>query len=129
MVMMVLTTKSIKDKYAVNSKKIKTKMPRKYTRGDRKNKWTDKQLELALDAVKKGEMNTHRAALKFGIPSSTLHDHVKGKSRKRFGGPPMVLTFSEEKEIVRVCETLQEFGFPLTKDIVSMISYVTTCET
>ena len=35
------------------------------------------------------------------IPKSTLHDHLSGTSSKRYGGPPTVLTASEEKEIVR----------------------------
>ena len=33
------------------------------------------------------------------IPSSTLYDHIKGKSTKRYGYAPTVLT-AEEKEVV-----------------------------
>lgn len=96
----------------------------------KKNKWSDKQLELALEAVNKGELKPHRAALKYGIPSSTLYDHLKGKSQKRYGGRPTVLSVQEEKEIVTICEVLQQFGFPLTKDIVGIIvrDYLKDCE-
>lgn len=90
-------------------------------RNGKRNKWTGKQLELALEAVKKGEMKPHRAALKFGVPSSTLYDHLKGRSQKRYGGRPTVLSTQEEKEIVVSCEVLQQFGFPLTKDMVGII--------
>ena len=84
-----------------------------------KNRWTDDQLVAAKEAVGSG-MSIRGAALKYGIPKSTLLDHLKGKSTKRYGGPSTVLTMAEEKEIVASCTVLQELGFPLTKDIVSM---------
>ena len=59
------------------------------------------------------------AASKFGIPSSTLHDHLKGKSLKRYGGAPTILTPDEEEEVVTACMVLQQLGFPLTKHYVS----------
>ena len=96
-------------------------MPRTYKRAGSRNKWTDEQLESAMKAVRKDKMKPHKAATMFGIPSSTLYDHLKGKSRKRFGGHPTVLSHVEEKEIARICEVLQQFGFPLTTDIVGII--------
>ena len=57
--------------------------------------------------------------MKFNVPKSTLHDHLSGTSSKRYGGPPTVLTANEEKEIVRTCLVMHEFGFPLDKDLVS----------
>ena len=66
-------------------------------------------------------MKAHAAILKFCIPSSTLYDHLKGKSRRRYGGYPTILTCTEEKEIATSCQILQEFGYPLTKDVVGII--------
>ena len=66
-----------------------------------------------------GELKAHAAAKQYDIPSSTLHDNVKGQ--KRYGGAPTVLTAAEEKEIVKACQALQEFGFPLTTDVVGQI--------
>ena len=105
-------------------------MPRHYRRSNKKNNWSDRQLESALEAVKKGELNPHRAAMKYGVPSSTLYDHLKGKSKKRYGGPSTVLSPSEEKEIVRSCEILQGLGFPLTRDMVGLIirDYLRNCD-
>jgi len=40
---------------------------------------------------------------------------------KRYGGAPTVLTAAEEKEIVKAFQVLQEFGFPLTTDVVGQI--------
>ena len=42
------------------------------------------------------------AAKQYG---STLYDHINEKSR--YGGAPTVLTATEEKEIVMVCQVLQ----------------------
>ena len=86
-----------------------------------KNKWSDEQLAAAMDAVKVDKISIKCAAKKFGIPASTLSDHVKGKSTKRYGGPFTVLTRNEEQEIVVACQVLQQFGFPMTKQIVGKI--------
>lgn len=96
-----------------------SKMPRKYVRKGIKNKWSDSQLVAAKHAVQEGQLSIRGASIKFDIPRSTLHDHLSGTSSKRYGGPPTVLTASEEKEIVRTCLVMQEFGFPLDRDLVS----------
>ena len=100
---------------------VDSTMPRRYKRKECKNKWTDEQLQAALKEVEEGKSKANAAAVKFGIPSSTLYDHLKGKSQKRYGGCPTVLTHAEEKEIMEACQVLQEFGFPLTTDTVGAI--------
>ena len=85
-----------------------------------KNAWTDVQLKAAKEAVQSGELSIRKAGEKFGIPKSTLQDHVKGTSTKRYGGPHTVLTPIEEKEIATICVVMQERGFPLTRDFVSV---------
>ena len=74
-------------------------MPTVYKNKGEKNLWSDEQLHAAMEAVSSGELKAHAAAKQYGIPSSTLHDHIKGKSTKRYGCAPTVLT-AEEKEIV-----------------------------
>ena len=74
-------------------------MPTVYKNKGEKNLWSDEQLHTAMEAVGSGELKDHAAAKQYGIPSSTLHDHIKGKSTKRYGCAPTVLT-AEEKEIV-----------------------------
>ena len=100
-------------------------MPRRHQRSGCRNQWSDEQLQAALEAVRSGKMKAHAAALKFCIPSSTLYDYLKGKSRRRYGGHPTILTCAEEKEIATSCQILQKF--PLTKDIVGIIvrDYIT----
>ena len=74
-------------------------MPTVYKNKGEKNLWNDEQFHAAMEAVSSGELKAHAAAKQYGIPSSTLHDHIKGKSTKRYGCAPTVLT-AEEKEIV-----------------------------
>ena len=96
-------------------------MPRSRKKAGTKNHWTTDQLDKAKEAVKSGQLNTNQAAEMYRIPYSTLRDHLKGNSKKRYRGPPTVLSFEEEKEISTSCQVLQQFGFPLNIDTVSII--------
>ena len=95
-------------------------MPRKYIKKGTKNKWSDEQLQAAMAAVRSKELRATAAARKYGIPPSTLHDHLVGKSKRRYGGQGHIFTPTEEKEIVRICQVMQELGFALTRDFVSL---------
>ena len=60
-------------------------------------KWKREQLEAALKEVETGKGKEK----KHGIPSSTLHDHVRKKVSKSGAGKPTVLTqVVEEEELV-----------------------------
>ena len=80
--------------------------------------WTNEQLKAAKADVKAGA-SIRGAALLHGIPHSSLHDHVTGKAKKRLGGPETVLEHAIEKEIATSCMVLQEYGFPMTKEMVT----------
>ena len=96
-------------------------MPRVYKKKGSKNKWNDEQLHEAVQKVKSHELSLRAAALSYGIPKSTLSDHVKGVSSKRYGGCSTVLTREEEQEIVLTCQVLAEMGFPLTTGYVEVV--------
>ena len=81
----------------------------------------DDQLRSAIREVSEGISSIRAAAIKYGIPKRSLHDHLTGKSTKHFGGPKTIIPHEVEKEIVASCITLQEFCFPMTKEIVSTI--------
>ena len=106
------------------------KMPRRYRTVNNRNHWTTGQLDKAKEAVENGEVNTNKAAKIYGIPYSTLRDHLKGNNKKRFGGRPTLLSFEEEKEISTSCQVLQQFGFPLNVDTVGIIvrDYLKECK-
>ena len=83
--------------------------------------WSNAQLEAAVADVKAGKAGVCAAARKYGIPCSSLHDHLSGKTSKRHRGHQTVLTPTLEKEIITACIVLQEIGFPLTKELVGAI--------
>ena len=56
-------------------------------------------MHTATQPWKLSAVERSRLMQQYGIQSSTLYDHIKGKSTKRYGCAPTVLT-AEEKEIV-----------------------------
>ena len=87
----------------------------------KKNQWGTPELKAALQRVSSKEMSLRQAAIRYGIPRSTLSDHKTGKSTMRYGGAPTVLSHAEESEIVISCQVLAEMGFPLDKAYVSAV--------
>ena len=85
----------------------------------KKNQWSTAQLHAAIRRVKTKELSLRQAAVLYGIPRSTLSDHVHGKSTKRYGGPPTALSITEEAEVVVACQVLAELGFPMNSDYVN----------
>ena len=75
----------------------------------------------AIRAVKQRNMKVSTAASKFGIPQSTLYDHVNKGCIQIGAGAPTVLTHAEEKEIVVSLQVLQEIGFGLTKELAGLV--------
>jgi len=63
----------------INNNKIQQQCQQCTNKGE-KNLWSDEQLHSAMEAVSSGELKAHAAAKHYGVPSSTLHDHIKGKS-------------------------------------------------
>ena len=72
-------------------------------------------MESTIEEVKTGASSIHGAARKYGISSSTLHDHLSEKHTKVGTRRPTVLTYTEEREIVLSLIALGEMGFGLTK--------------
>ena len=99
-------------------------MVRHYKCKGTKNKFSDEDLLNALRNVKEKKASIRKTAAAYaGIPYTTLHDHLSGKSKKRYGGPPTALSQEEEKEIVQCCVVLQEMGFPVGRtSLTSVVS-------
>lgn len=80
-----------------------------------KKKYTEQQLFSALQAVKSGS-SQFAAAKKFGVPRSTLHNKVTGKTLMgKKPGPTTILSPEEECIIERWVCGLGVRGFPVTK--------------
>ena len=62
-------------------------------------------------------------AQKYGIPKSTLHDHITGKAKKTGPGGPTVLPQAVEREMVLTCIALAEMGYGLTRDLVEVVIF------
>ena len=80
-----------------------------------KRKYSAEDLQRAIaECRSKSEPNVHGVALKYGIPPSTLDDHVKGKVKKVGAGGSTVLSRQVEQEIVLSCIALADIGFGIT---------------
>ena len=84
---------------------------KRYNAGDLENAIAEMQGEAAT--------SMRAVALKFGIPPTTLHDHLKQKSKKIGVGGPTVLATAVEREIALTCVTLADMGFGLTRDLIN----------
>ena len=83
--------------------------------------YSKEAMESAIKEVENKTISIRGAARKYGISSSTLHDHVTGKYSKVGAGGPTVLTYTEEREIALSLITLGEIGFGLTKEIANVV--------
>ena len=64
--------------------------------------YSEKQMEMAINSVKSGNMHQILASRTFKVPWGTLFDKVKGRTpMKRKMGRDPYLTKAEEKEIVQ----------------------------
>ncbi|XP_065920314.1 uncharacterized protein [Dysidea avara] len=61
--------------------------------------WGIEEMKTAVDRVKKNEITLREAGKLYGIPKSTLSDHVTGKSSKAYAGAPRGLSDKDEVEI------------------------------
>ena len=77
--------------------------------------WTQESLDQAIAAVHKGT-SIRRAADMFGVPRSTLHDHVSGKV-EQFAkqGPKPYLNTEEEEELASFLVRCARIGYPHTR--------------
>ena len=85
------------------------------------SQWKETRMEGAITAVDKGE-SIRRAAEKFGVPRSTLHDHVSGKVEQHAKqGPKPYLTPEDEDELANFLLRCSRIGYPHTRQQVLSI--------
>ena len=76
--------------------------------------WTDAALKAAIDAVTDQGMKVRCTARTFGIPSTSLRDHLFGKVVGRKRGTKTTLSQEEEEKLIEYCFKMQDLGHPLT---------------
>ena len=75
--------------------------------------WTDAQLVKAIAAVD-ARSNITTVARVFGIPPSSLRDHMNGRTVQRNKGRQGVLTKDEESALVQWILQMQEHAHPIS---------------
>ena len=62
--------------------------------------WTEEQMLLAMESVRKGMASANKAAIMYSVPRSTLKDRLSGRvSHGTKPGPCPYLQPSEEREL------------------------------
>ena len=86
--------------------------------------WTEISMREALDAVNLHGMSASKASIVYGIPRSTLNDHIHGDVLPGAkAGAPTLLSTREEEELVEFLCQCADIGYAKTRhevfDIVS----------
>ena len=76
--------------------------------------WTNASLKVAIDAVTDQGMKVRCAAHTFGIPPTSLRNHLFGKVVGRKRETKTVLSQEEEEKLIEYCFKMQDVGHPLT---------------
>lgn len=77
-------------------------------------------LEIAVKRITAKEISYRDAESKYGVPRSTLYDHVAGKATSCKRGPPTVLNATEEKMIVEWALHMADIGYGRTREQVCL---------
>ena len=91
--------------------------------------WNEDDLNNAVNDYRKG-MSVRAAALKYGIPKSTLGKHITGTSKSCKRGPKTMFSEYEEGELVSLLINASQKGFPVTTTDVrkAAFEYAEMCE-
>ncbi len=81
------------------------------------------KMEKAVEQVCKGLLSGRRAALEYGIPQSTLSDHIRGHVLPgAMSGPKKYLSDTEEDELVVFITKSADIGYAYTvKEIMCIV--------
>ena len=74
------------------------------------------ELDIAVQRIKEEGLSYRKAAAQYGIPRSTLHDRVTGKSMSSKRGPPTVLTAAEEQMLADWALHMADIGYGRTRE-------------
>ena len=81
----------------------------------------------AMDAVQKDEMGVNVAAAQFGVPPSTVCNHLSGHTIDATNPSPVPhLTRSEETELVQYLHSTSNTGYRKTcQQVMNIVKHVT----
>ena len=87
-----------------------SEMPATHKNGN----WSNKSLQASMNAITDDGMPLKQASRLFGVPSTSLRDHLYSKTRGRYRGITPTLKSHEEKKLVDYVFKMQDLGHPLT---------------
>ncbi|XP_049878885.1 uncharacterized protein LOC126375862 [Pectinophora gossypiella] len=94
-------------------------MPSKYQRKSlRATRYTKEDLETAVNKVRNKELTNYAASQIYGIPTSTLHDRVRGRTgilSHTLGRPPAI-PMEMEARLANCLRILEKWGWGLSKE-------------
>ena len=83
-----------------------------------KRTYSADELKSAIATFKRSKLSLAKVASDFGIPRTTLSDHIHGKSDLDVDKRPYILNEEEDRALVNYMKYLAEQGFPMTRAIV-----------
>ena len=99
--------------WSVPQPPIKLHMPGRM--GPRRQ-WSDEDMQNAITAVEQNGISLRHASEMYGVPRTTLHDHVTGRVEHGvLPGPKPYLSKEEEEELVSFCVRCASIGYPHTR--------------
>jgi hypothetical protein len=81
--------------------------------GKRRRNYSAEDVEQAVQAHREEGLSLRQASERFGVPKSTILDHMMDGHGTDIGRPP-ILTKEEELQLLEKIQILADWGFPLT---------------
>ena len=82
----------------------------------KRKQWTDSQMISAMKAVQTGIMGVNEAAIKHGVPKTTLKDRISNRvTHGTKPGPKQYLNNEEEKELTEFLKDSAAIGYGKTR--------------
>ncbi|CAG5025126.1 unnamed protein product [Parnassius apollo] len=101
-------------------------MPKNYSRtSQRAIAYSQKDLETAVEKVRKKELTNYAASKLYGIPASTLSDRVNGKTglKSRTLGRSPAIPLDMETKLASGLRTMEKWGWGLSKsEVIDIVS-------
>ena len=89
----------------------------------KRKQWSEESMTAALNEFRKGIHSINKIAVLYGVPKSTLHDHISGRVQHGTKpGPPPYLNPIEEQELADYLITVAKIGYGKTRKEVKMIT-------
>jgi len=78
------------------------------------SKWTNQQLEDAMDIMERGQTSLRKANRLWNIPLTSLSNHLNGKTTTQKMGPACVLIIAKDQIITKWVLAMQNVGLNIT---------------